>query len=98
MMPLGVEHYARAGYDYDIIPVVLLALMPLGVEHSCARTNAACFAMVLLALMPLGVEHPGREPSSSRPKRVLLALMPLGVEHARSGRATHRLRHRSCSP
>ena len=60
---------------------MILALMPLGVEHSPDPRTAAFWRRVILALMPLGVEHrcPFGAPHISI--RVILALMPLGVEH-----------------
>jgi len=62
---------------------VLLALMPLGVEHAfMASLVGAALPLVLLALMPLGVEHGRCAATSARAGPVLLALMPLGVEHS----------------
>ena len=61
---------------------VILALMPLGVEHPSERSGTAPPVPVILALMPLGVEHVSRAMKIARtPKLVILALMPLGVEH-----------------
>ena len=37
---------------------MILALMPLGVEHAQLPNSVATLNDVILALMPLGVEHP----------------------------------------
>ena len=39
---------------------VILALMPLGVEHSSKPARPRGRRLVILALMPLGVEHDSR--------------------------------------
>ncbi len=39
--------------------LVILALMPLGVEHVGVRLICSGRSSVILALMPLGVEHTG---------------------------------------
>ena len=36
---------------------MILALMPLGVEHLILRLSLVLCSPVILALMPLGVEH-----------------------------------------
>ena len=67
---------------------MILALMPLGVEHSEEeRAEYLAKKAVILALMPLGVEHSRDRYRSARARRrVILALMPLGVEHCRTQR------------
>ena len=54
-MPLGVEHSYAASPPGP--PRVILALMPLGVEHVSGAYHGSDVDGVILALMPLGVEH-----------------------------------------
>ena len=77
---------------------MILALMPLGVEHSRLGQDRNESHYVILALMPLGVEH--TKPHRERRKFgfwVILALMPLGVEHT-SPRSGSRWRPTVCDP
>ena len=46
---------------------MILALMPLGVEHDASGILLAIRAVVILALMPLGVEHMLRTGIASPP-------------------------------
>ena len=74
---------------------VILALMPLGVEHFDAVFDPPLASQVILALMPLGVEHSTHCVAASESTEVILALMPLGVEHSSPSRDT---RPCACDP
>ena len=75
---------------------VILALMPLGVEHCAPGLQVQASPAVILALMPLGVEHPLSSATMTNGSAVILALMPLGVEHFRS--AVDQVPRVACDP
>ncbi len=72
--------------------LVFLPVMPIGVEHECARNeDLKKHALVFLPVMPIGVEHVRSFSRYVFPTVVFLPVMPIGVEHVFTERVQYLL-------